>query len=203
MLDGYDEWLWIDNRVRLKREPTELFAVLAEGADVSLAAHDHRSSIKDEIDAVIRLSKDHPFRVREFEAFLQRQNPQGLGKKVFAGTIILRRNTPQVQEMMRNWLDLVLRFSRRDQLTFPTALAASNVHFKELPIAPSGSELHDWVPSEVLRNSAGYAHNRSPRATRLLTDLLLAFVWRLRRRIVVGIKIRRCRTSVHRGRRID
>lgn len=188
VLQGYEEWLWIDNRVRLKKEPVELFDVLAKEADLSLAPHDHRSSLRGEINAVIRLSKDHPFRVREFEAFLERQNPEILGTKVFAGTLILRRNSPAVREMMRGWLDLVLRFSRRDQLTFPIALSRTSVRFKELPIAPSGSELHEWLPPEIVRKTIGEQCNRTPRVSRVSRDLLVAFIWRIRRKISLMLK---------------
>ena len=150
LLFGYHQWLWIDNKVRLLAEPKEIFESLPENSDLAMAKHDHRATVREEFAAVIKLRKDHAFRVIELRNFILKFAPEILDQQPIAGTIILRRNNQKVENLMHSWFELVLRFSKRDQLSINYVLEASAVSFSFLPIAVSGSPVHDYVSGQTV-----------------------------------------------------
>lgn len=147
-LAGFDQWLWIDNKIRLLSEPREIFEFLPPGVELAMALHDHRFSVREEFKAVNKLRKDHSFRVGELKKFLETNYPLILDQHPIAGTIILRKNTPQVANLMEVWFETVLRYSRRDQLAINYALDRVPVSFTPLPFSVSGSAVHEHVSGE-------------------------------------------------------
>ena len=179
-LKEYAEWLWIDNRVSLHEDPHFIFASLKPDTHLALALHDHRSSVADEFKAVIKFNKDHPFRVLEWYRRLAQLSPEILVQQPFAGTIILRRNCVEVDSMMRHWLDLVLRYSKRDQLTLNYALSQSACSVQLLPLQVSGSKWHTYSGGDQVGRSQ--EHREDTLSQELIASLWqVAIVWRLQR----------------------
>ncbi|MDA7814732.1 DUF616 domain-containing protein [Pontimonas sp.] len=173
-LSGYDKWLWIDNRISLTKSPEEIFDFLKGDRVLGLSPHDHRASVSEEIAAVLRFAKDHPFRVREAELMLKAQSPAVLGQRPYNGTMILRKNCAQVDELMQLWWELILRYSKRDQLSFNYAIELTGLKPFSLPFEISGSAHHRYVPGSELRSSEkGWKNNAVPSLVRLLVDLTL------------------------------
>lgn len=175
ILQDWDFLLWADNKVRFTSEPLALFDLLAKSnAQISLAFHDHRSTVREEINAVLRLRKDHPFRVYQMEQFLRTHAPRVLDEKPFAGTIVLRRNCDEVNAAMEELYELVLRFSRRDQLALNYIVGKHNLRFQPLNIWVSGSELHSYLTaSQVARSQNSIQLNSFPSVGKVLWGLFL------------------------------
>ena len=116
-LNEYQASLYIDNTVRLKVDPVDIFNDYLKGDFVCLN-HPWRNCIYDEAEVVIAMSADNELRVREqMDNYRNADYPEQAG--LIAGTFLLRRhNSPVVIQAMKNWYYHVLRFSQRDQLSF-------------------------------------------------------------------------------------
>ncbi len=118
-LEDFEWSLYIDTTVRLKMSPLN---ILNEYIDQKLAfwsfRHPWRNCIYDEAEEVIRLGYDNEHLVREqmdHYKFLGYPKNAGLS----ANTFILRRhNDPSVIQLDEIWFEHVLRYSKRDQLSF-------------------------------------------------------------------------------------
>ena len=118
-LPEYDWSLYIDNTVRLKRSPRELFEQYLAPAESPLVCFRHpwRDCVYDEAEAVIEYGYDDPDRVRRQMAFYRH-----LGYPAKAGlaknTLLLRRHRdPVLAPVMERWHQQVLFHSLRDQLS--------------------------------------------------------------------------------------
>jgi hypothetical protein len=151
----YDETLWIDNRVVLHEEPGALLDDLLGDADVAVMHHSFRPSVIAEFDEVVRGGLDEPARVYEQLIHYAETRPGVLDERPYWGGFIARRWTPEVRAAMRTWMDHVLRYSRRDQLSFRYALDGL-ARVKALDLDNFGSDWHTWHtdPVEAGRNQA-------------------------------------------------
>ena len=143
-LAGYDELLYIDNTVKLKVDPAALLDTWLRDQDFALAAHSYRRHVVDEFDIVIRQGLDDPARVLEQLTHYGADAEKALLEPPLWAAILARRATPHVAATMRLWLDHVLRYSRRDQLSIVIALASTALPFSAIDIDNRDSEWHEW-----------------------------------------------------------
>lgn len=128
-LDSYDVSLYVDNSVLLTRPPEELIQMmLPEEAAMGVVAHSFRKTVADEFDAVMAAGYDADWICLEQLDHYRLQYPDVLASRPIAGGILVRRHQhPDVVEAMERWWYHVLRYSRRDQLSFLAALSESSV----------------------------------------------------------------------------
>ena len=143
-LSGYDETLWIDNRVDLLVDPHQMLDRWLEGTDLSLPWHSYRESVLDEFVAVLDGGFDDPYRIQEQLTHYLVHEPETLQQKPYWTAIIARRITPEVMAAMHLWHDQVLRYSRRDQLSVNSALRRAGIPVAAQPIDNTGSSQHTW-----------------------------------------------------------
>lgn len=145
-LPGYDESLYIDNSVLLKRPPEELFeALLPAGADFAVFEHSHRGPLAEEFASVVEAGLDAPWVCDEQMEHYRSAAPEVLGHPTFWGGILLRRHgRAEVQRSMEQWWEHVLRYSRRDQLSLPLVLSQSSSAVVVHAIDNHRSEFHEW-----------------------------------------------------------
>ncbi|WP_290869161.1 glycosyltransferase domain-containing protein [Aquabacterium sp.] len=117
-LSEFDRSLYIDNSVMLKALPEEIDARWAGSSGLRLCEHSFRKTVADECAEVVRLRRDDPSRVMEWLCLMRRLQPQMLSRRPIWGGMLLRdHHLPLVQRAMSRWYELVLRYSRRDQLS--------------------------------------------------------------------------------------
>lgn len=157
LLSSYDVTVWVDNRVRLKIGPAELVErFLPPGADLAVPTHCHRASLADEFDAVLDARLEDPRRVREQRSAYTRQGPSLLAQPVPWTAILIRRNTPAVRRFNSVWWEQVLRYSRRDQLSFSYAQQmVSDVRVVRFPVNNFDSDIHEWRKWSDVKRRAG------------------------------------------------
>lgn len=161
LLDGYDETLWVDNRVELLTDPAELLADWLSDADISMPWHSFRETVVDEFVAVLESGLDDPSRPQEQLLHYLAHEPDALQERPYWTALVARRSTPEVAEAMARWRDHVMRYSRRDQLSVNVALRQSGVRVTVQPLESSGSGQHVWRgtdevgrrPSDAVRRS--------------------------------------------------
>lgn len=175
-LRQYDQSLWIDNRILIKQAPDELFDSWLHQHDIALARHSYRATVLDEFKIVLSSSLDDPSRVREQLSFFEKHAPDVLTQQPYWGAMIARNHNDATRDAMRTWLDLILRHSRRDQLSVNYALERSSARVRGVIMDNFESQWHRWINTDELpknkkmRFSPGY---RYPLMTHIW-DLLYA-----------------------------
>ncbi|KAK6938757.1 Protein of unknown function DUF616 [Dillenia turbinata] len=131
--------IWVDAKSQFRRDPLSVLEALLwrSNSVLGISEHGARSSVYDEAKAVVHKNKATP---EEVEVQLTQYRLDGLpedkrfnGKKALAeASIILRKHTPLSNLFMCVWFNEVVRFTSRDQLSFPYVLwrlkALSNIN---------------------------------------------------------------------------
>lgn len=114
------EWsLYIDTRVKLEKRPEIIWHNHATRSQKFFAfPHPDRNCIFDEAEIIIQHQIDHERRVREqMDYYKSLSYPRQAG--LIAGGMLLRKhNEPDLIKLSETWFEHVLRFSKRDQLSF-------------------------------------------------------------------------------------
>lgn len=118
--------IWTDSKSQFRRDPLGVLEALLWRTNSVLAISEHgaRSSLYDEAKAIVRKHKATP---EEVEVQLTQYRRDGIpddkrinGKKALAeASVIVREHTPFSNLFMCLWFNEVVRFTSRDQLSFP------------------------------------------------------------------------------------
>ncbi|RDY04717.1 hypothetical protein CR513_11539 [Mucuna pruriens] len=121
--------IWVDSKSQFRRDPLGVLEALLWRTNSMLAISEHgaRGSIYDEAKAVVNKNKAKP---EEVEVQLNQYKKDGLpedkrfnGKKALCeASVIVRKHTPLSNLLMCVWFNEVVRFTSRDQLSFPYVL---------------------------------------------------------------------------------
>ncbi|KAJ0437275.1 hypothetical protein HanHA300_Chr16g0600161 [Helianthus annuus] len=121
--------IWVDSKSQFRRDPLGVFeALLWRSKSVfAISEHGARSSVYDEAKAIVEKNKATP---EEVEVQITQYHRDGLpadkridGKKALnEASVIVREHTPVTNLFMCLWFNEVVRFTSRDQLSFPYVL---------------------------------------------------------------------------------
>ncbi len=115
------DWsLWIDNKSRLLRDPGEVLASAQAQSDAAFFAFPHfrRDCVYHELQTAWENGLDDYAKLKERQrTYLAEGMPRHAG--LIEGHFILRRHhDPDVARFGERWFEHVLRYSRRDQISF-------------------------------------------------------------------------------------
>jgi hypothetical protein len=168
LLDGFDQTLYIDNSVSLHEDAATLLDDWLATADVAIPRHSFRRTLADEFAEIVATGLDDAQRVFEQLDHYAATRPDVLGERPLFAGMIARRSTPAVRAAFGCWLDHVLRYSRRDQLSVRTAFAELGMTINEVEIDNHTSRWHSW-PVPLERNQEARVAAASLRVPDLLT----------------------------------
>jgi hypothetical protein len=115
-LSDFDYSLWIDATIRLLQPVEELIERYLADSDIAVFAHHARNCTYVEAESCIKKKLDNPVVIRDqMERYRALGFPEELG--LYAGTVILRRHTPQTEHFNEMWWSEISQYSRRDQLS--------------------------------------------------------------------------------------
>ncbi|MFO1056217.1 MAG: hypothetical protein U1E53_04540 [Dongiaceae bacterium] len=145
VLGGFDRSLYIDNSVILKAPPEELFSRHLDGASLALFEHSYRDTLADEFLEVARTALDDPARIFEQLNHYVACHPEVLEQKpLWTGILLRDHRDPRLDALQSLWLDHVLRYSRRDQLSINLALSQSGLRPRLIAGDNFATALHSW-----------------------------------------------------------
>ncbi|XP_051149828.1 probable hexosyltransferase MUCI70 [Andrographis paniculata] len=121
--------IWVDSKSQFRRDPLGVLEALLWRSNDELAISEHgaRSSVYDEAKAVVKKNKATP---EEVDVQITQYQKDGLptdkrfngNKALNEASIIVKKHTPVVNLFMCLWFNEVVRFTSRDQLSFPYVL---------------------------------------------------------------------------------
>ncbi|GGK95274.1 hypothetical protein GCM10007382_14350 [Salinibacterium xinjiangense] len=162
LLDEFQETLWLDNTVAFIGDPGELLDEWLVSADLAVPRHSFRENVSAEFAEVVTLKLDDPARIFEQWGHYMVVAPLVLASEVLWTGMLARRSTVAVRETMAVWLDHVLRYSRRDQLSVGIALATARHEINIVAIENSASRWHEWPRSRGRNILAGERVAQNP-----------------------------------------
>ena len=118
-LPDYTTSLYIDNSIKLKVPPEEIFGqIMSKEYDLYCVRHSFRESVLDEFERVLTLKFDRAEKIIEqFNTYNLLDPDVFIERPYSAGFIIRNHNRKEIAMMMDDWLAQVLRYSRLDQLS--------------------------------------------------------------------------------------
>ena len=169
-LAEYQETLWVDNTVELRRPPEQLLDLWLQEADVAAPLHSYRTSVLAEAEAVLDAGLDDFARVYEQVSHYVRQRPDALDENPHWTGMLARRGGSSTVVAMQSWWEQVLRYSRRDQLSFVSAMRAHGVRLESVALHNHASDWHAWPRArgrELPRPAGGLREALRPPQARL------------------------------------
>jgi hypothetical protein len=154
LLPNYDASLYLDATVLLRQPPEVLFSTLLDGHTDTMAclAHSHRDCVLDEVRAVLSFGYDDPELCLRQMAAYARAGWSGAVQLTWSGLLLRHHHHPDVVAAMQMWWEQVLRFSRRDQLSFAFVAEHQGFPFIAHALDNEASPFHQWpVPRERVR----------------------------------------------------
>lgn len=118
---NYDISIWVDGVIQIRgnvREFLENYCSL-DSYDMTCFRHRMRDCVYDEATACIIHRKENKAAMIDFLDFMTKEDFPKHAGLAETGVLIRKHNSKQVKETMRLWFDLLCRYTKRDQLTFP------------------------------------------------------------------------------------
>jgi len=134
MVPGYNYYIWVDSSCYLPHPDSARWLMEQLGdADIAVFQHPQRKTIQEEADYLkLRLSIKCPYITPRYENELIDEqlaeiysDKDFVDQNLYASTALIYKNTPQVQEMMKEWWYHTSRFHSIDQLSLPYVLTKS------------------------------------------------------------------------------
>ena len=144
-LASFERTIYIDNSVILDTPPEEILARYGGLGTLCVPTHSFRESVLDEFIEVARYGVDDQSRVFEqLNHYLATGEPTLAEKPYWTGMLLRNMRDEGVQATMNLWALHILRYSRRDQLSFNLALRQTGTTATRLEIDTFKSWFHRW-----------------------------------------------------------
>ena len=140
----YSRSLYVDNTVTLKASVVDILDSWLLEHDLAIPLHSFRSTVEDEFSAVSSARLDSLERIEEQLLHYSSWNSSVLAQRPLWSGMIARSDSWKVDEFENKWINHVLRYSRRDQLSVNIAIDESKVTHNLVEIDNQISEYHVW-----------------------------------------------------------
>ncbi|CAL1410958.1 unnamed protein product [Linum trigynum] len=161
--------IWVDSKSQFRRDPLGVLEALLWRTNSVLAISEHgaRSSVYDEATAVVKKNKARPeevnVQITQYKKDGMPEDKRLNGKKALnEASIIVREHTPVVNLFMCIWFNEAVRFTSRDQLSFPYVLWRLKV-LKDVNMFPV-------CVRKDLVNSIGHLRKAKPSVKRTISS---------------------------------
>lgn len=163
LLKEYDASLYIDCTVLLKRTPEALFDGLLFGQTETMAClrNSYRDNVADEALAIVDLGYGDPEAcLRQLIAYAHARY-RGDVPLMWTGLLLRFHHDARVVAAMETWWEHVLRYSRRDQLSFSYVAEMLDFPFLAHALDNEDSTWHRW-PLSTSRERAPWTRPPVP-----------------------------------------
>lgn len=141
MAPGYDVYIWLDGGITFQRADSVGWYLEQLGdKDAVFFRHPWRQTMKQETDHIEeKLKQKHRYILPRYGNGLHKEmyaeaikDPEFVDDKLFCSTVFVYRNTPKVQEFMKQWWYYQSRYYTCDQLAQTYALSKSKLNITEI-----------------------------------------------------------------------
>lgn len=125
-----EDTIWIDGNVTMKLSEQEALEKFLRDADMAVFKHPWRNHPWDEARCCEMLKFDEPIRLQQFMNHYGEEYLKSL--PLHECNVILRRYNDATIRFNEHWWALICRWSQRDQVTFPIAVAETGIKLVEI-----------------------------------------------------------------------
>lgn len=138
---GYDAYMWIDANLQLKHpDSLKHFLKALDGHDVVALRHHRRPNIRQEVRYIRKgINQQSRYVVGRYEGELLKEqykviqdDPDYEDTDLLLSGVFIYRNTPQVQQALREWWYHITRYHIVDQLGFVYSLKKAGLKINML-----------------------------------------------------------------------
>lgn len=142
----FDESIYIDNSIKLIKPPTYIFEQFLDNQphDMACFGHSFRDTIAGEFEAIEEAGYDFPETLRAMHSDYSSLDYDFSAKPMWGGFLIRRHNVDHVKKCMNVWYSNVLRYSRRDQLSFDYAMKRTGLKLTVNYVDIRSTDFHQW-----------------------------------------------------------
>lgn len=144
LLSEFDEWLYMDNTVKLLVDPDQLFDSWLDGSDWTQFHHDGYDTTWKDFEVNRAKEADSAERIDEQLYDYSLHYPDALDARPPWNGMFARRVTAETIRHQTVWFDHVLRYSSRDQLSSTVAAKLSGLDPRRLEGSNRRSSWHTW-----------------------------------------------------------
>ena len=138
--EEYETSIYIDANAVIYGELSELTRYLGAGKSLAVSQHSIRKSVKEEIEACVKLRGTDPNEAtRQYEKYLQ-EGFKDNHPLLECGILVRAHNDAKVQELMQSWYDEFKNGVKRDQLSLLPCI--SRLKFEDY-VVMDGSVWHN------------------------------------------------------------
>lgn len=148
----YQYYLWLDGNIQLaKPETLACFVDQIKDSDIVVIRHHRRPNIRQEVrylrkgmreESIYLVSRYVGEQHKELYRLIENDKDY-VDDLLVIGGVFMYRNTPAVQEMMKQWWYYNTRYCLQDQLSFAYVLKKSGIRIKVLD--------HDYTKWDLIK----------------------------------------------------
>jgi hypothetical protein len=152
VLPEYNESLYVDNTVLINAGIEMIFQRLSLDSPFVCFRHPIRDCIYAEAQEVLAVGyEDSDIVFRQMDTYRRLGYPENNGL-IWGGVLLRRHGTKALHALMDAWHCQVLRFSKRDQLSFNICAWFYNIQPHYFPGTPIANDLIEWPhPKNMVR----------------------------------------------------
>jgi hypothetical protein len=133
-LQKYEASLWVDGSIQLKMRSISAFIkTLLRKSDFQVFRNPDRASVQEEVKYCIDKKKDEPSVLLAQLSHYRDQGFPDSGGLMKGGFILRRTNSTLVKRMNNLWWSELLRWSKRDEVSFPYLAWLHNFQYDFFP----------------------------------------------------------------------
>lgn len=121
--------IWIDANITICENLTELLKLYQKSAPLLFFPHFERVCIYEEAAACINADiEDKGIILKQVNRYYNEGYPLNQGL-IWGGFLVRQHSNPDVQNLMEEWWNEILNFSKRDQISIPYLIYKNNMHY--------------------------------------------------------------------------
>ncbi len=158
LINDYDILLWMDGAVTFKKNIKDFINTYLDKKDVFVAfKHGERDNIKDEAYACYRFDKESKENINKILKFYKEEN-YPFNNGLIESTVYIKRPKEKiVQETMKLWFSMILKYSTRDQLSFNYCIYKTGLKVKWINEKVFSNKWFNWDNHNVNSNYENYS----------------------------------------------
>ncbi len=152
-LKEYNINVWIDGAIEILKPISEFLKDCCDFNRYDIIGFNHkfRNCIYDEMKECVQVNKETVENALKLEKFLIKEKyPKNNG--LIESTVLVRKNIDEINKLMDDWYNMLIKFSRRDQLSFnyclwkrPVKISFLNMYVYDNPYFKHDQHLYKKV----------------------------------------------------------
>jgi len=143
---NYEISIWIDGAFVIRNSVNEFLETFCDldNYDFAVSVHHERDTVYEEIIEVVKRGRESLKNARRIQKFFEKENFKNNNGLYETGILVRRHNKPNVKKAMILWFSMILKYSRRDQISFPYSIEKSRLKVKPVRINVFDNKYFEW-----------------------------------------------------------